>query len=109
MRKRPSRLARGSATLLLRAAPVMMRTLSVVGIVAVFLVGGGIIAHSIGALKHWSAQLAAKLSSIDGVGNALATLSGPVFDATVGLLVGGACVAIFAAGKRVLTMLPARG
>lgn len=104
LRKRSSQVAQVFATVLLRAAPILMRTLSIVGIIAVFLVGGGIIAHSVGLLKNWSAQLTAKLSSVDGVGNVLAMLGGPLFDAIVGILVGAACLALVSAGKRAVSM-----
>ncbi len=109
LRKRSSQVAQVFATVLLRAAPILMRTLSIVGIIAVFLVGGGIIAHSVGLLKNWSAQLTAKLSSVDGVGNVLAMLGGPLFDAIVGILVGAACLALVSAGKRAVSMARAPG
>ncbi|WP_455923587.1 DUF808 domain-containing protein [Pseudomonas putida] len=38
---------------ILRAAPYMMKTLSVVGTAAMFLVGGGILVHGIAPLHHW--------------------------------------------------------
>ncbi len=38
---------------LLRAVPWLMRTLSVVGTLAMFLVGGGILVHGIAPLVHW--------------------------------------------------------
>lgn len=42
---------------ILRAAPILMKTLSVLGTAAMFLVGGGILVHGIGPLHHWIEQL----------------------------------------------------
>jgi uncharacterized protein len=38
---------------ILRAAPYMMRALSIVGTIAMFLVGGGILTHGVPAIHHW--------------------------------------------------------
>jgi predicted DNA repair protein MutK len=48
--------------LLLRLAPRLMRFLSVVGTLAMFLVGGGIIAHHIPTIEHMSSDIALSAS-----------------------------------------------
>jgi predicted DNA repair protein MutK len=52
---------KGAAQLLgraiLRAAPWLMKTLSVLGTAAMFLVGGGILVHGIAPLHHWIGHL----------------------------------------------------
>lgn len=57
---RSSAIARMVGRFLLAAAPRLMRLLTVVGTVAMFLVGGGILAHGIAPLHHavvaWSAE-----------------------------------------------------
>ena len=62
-------------------APYLMRTLSIAGTAAMFLVGGGILTHGIKPLHHlleqWSAQVAGWLqpivsSLLDGVAGLLA-------------------------------------
>ena len=50
--RRPGRLAQGLGGGILRAAPWLMKTLSVAGTAAMFLVGGGILVHGIPALAH---------------------------------------------------------
>jgi hypothetical protein len=54
-----ARLGRPLGAAILLAAPWLMRLLSVAGTAAVFLVGGGILAHGIPPLHHWVDSLAA--------------------------------------------------
>ena len=63
------------------AAPWLMKTLSVVGTAAMFLVGGGILAHSIPPLHHWVADLT------QGLGG-FALLASMLVDALLGILAG---------------------
>ena len=83
------RLGRG----LLRAAPWLMRALSVVGTAAMFLVGGGILRHGLAPLDH---AVDAWASAAAGWGNGAGTLlaSGlPLLaDLLLGLLVGAAAL-----------------
>ena len=52
-----ARLMRGAGAAILKAAPLLMRFLSVAGTAAMFLVGGGILVHGIPALHHWVEEL----------------------------------------------------
>ncbi|WP_315309934.1 DUF808 domain-containing protein [Pantoea vagans] len=52
LREKPSRVAQGIGSVLLTAAPWLMKILSVVGTLAMFLVGGGIVVHGITPLHH---------------------------------------------------------
>ncbi|HEY6967481.1 MAG TPA: DUF808 domain-containing protein [Burkholderiales bacterium] len=62
--RRAHRFARTAGAIILRAAPWLMKALSVAGTAAMFLVGGGILAHGIPVLhhfaeaKHWSVSAA---------------------------------------------------
>ena len=80
--------ARGLGKGLLATAPRLMKVLSVVGTAAMFMVGGGIIAHAIEAVHHFSQGIAASLTDIPAVGPVLAFLAPIVVDALVGVLVG---------------------
>jgi len=44
---------------ILVAAPVMMKSLTVIGTVAMFMVGGGILTHGIAPVHHWIADVSA--------------------------------------------------
>ncbi len=67
---------------LLLAAPKLMKALTVIGTAAMFLVGGGIIAHGIGPLHHFIEQIAGSVGMLGGVVTLL-------LNAVVGI-VGGA-------------------
>lgn len=62
---------------ILTAAPLLMRTLSVVGTAAMFLVGGGILVHGLPAVGHGIEDLAATLGAV-----------APVITTGAGALVG---------------------
>lgn len=49
---RPSRAMRSVGQAILGAAPWLMKSLSVIGTIAMFLVGGGILVHGVGPLHH---------------------------------------------------------
>lgn len=67
---------------ILWAAPVLMRFLSIFGTAAMFLVGGGIVAHGIPALHHLEESL---LHGLTGIPHVLASM---LYVGVVGLIVG---------------------
>jgi len=77
-------LVRKVGTWLLNLTPYLMRTLSILGTAAMFLVGGSIIGHGIPTLHH----LTEPMSNI----SALLPI---LFDGVLGLVVGAICVALF--------------
>ena len=85
--------ARGLGKGLLATAPRLMKVLSVVGTAAMFMVGGGIIAHAIEAVHHFSQGIAASLTDVPAVGPVLAFLAPILVDALVGVLVGAVVLA----------------
>jgi uncharacterized protein len=100
------RLTRASSTSvnavgagILRAAPVLMRGLSLIGTAAMFMVGGSIIAHAIPFVEHATSALIGQLAPASGV---LHTLVKSLSDAVVGIVAGGIAVVAITAGKRVL-------
>jgi uncharacterized protein len=78
---------------ILVAAPWLMKTLSVVGTAAMFLVGGGILLHGIPALGHGVEVFTA---SLGWLGVVVSSLAG----AAAGLLAGGVAVLLFTLWKR---------
>jgi hypothetical protein len=88
-----ARLQRSLGGLVLGAAPWLMRFLSIAGTAAMFLVGGGILAHGIPAVHHWTEGLA--------TGGGLAGSLGPVLvNAALGVAAGGALVGLVALASR---------
>jgi len=87
---------------LLAFAPILMRTLTVVGTAAMFMVGGSIIGHGVPVLHHFSEDVSAYLQQLPAVGSTLAFISPIIVDAIIGLIVGAICVAAFELIKKVL-------
>lgn len=76
------RFKRPAGQFILGFAPYLMKTLSIVGTVAMFLVGGGILSHGIPPLQHG-------LHTLEATGGTFATLIPLIFNGAVGLLAGG--------------------
>ena len=85
--RRPGAVARGLGQALLGAAPWLMRGLSLAGTVAMFLVGGGILAHGIAPLHHAVQALAERAGAL---GAALLPL---LADGLTGLVAGALVLA----------------
>lgn len=75
LQQRDAAPARGIGRLLLVFAPLLMKLLSVVGTLAMFLVGGGIISHGVPAVHHliagWSEGQSGLLASLIANGSSL--------------------------------------
>ncbi|MCA1926155.1 MAG: DUF808 domain-containing protein, partial [Thiobacillus sp.] len=91
--QKTSRAARALGRFLLAAAPWLMKALSVLGTAAMFLVGGGILAHGVPTLHH----LAEAIAPAAGAGGLLPRL---LIDAGVGIVAGGLVLAGVTAVKR---------
>ena len=76
-------------------APKLMRTLSVVGTLAMFMVGGSIIGHGIPAIHHCSESMTELIPSV-------AFIASIVVDALVGLIVGAVCLGLMTVMKKIL-------
>lgn len=88
------RAGKAFGALILRLAPVLMKTLSVVGTAAMFMVGGSIIAHGIPAIEH------VVEAAVHGVGGGLlGTLVSTLLDALVGVVAGGIVVGVVSVPK----------
>ena len=78
---------------LLIAAPILMKTLAIVGTIAMFLVGGGILTHNIGFLHHaavWFSELAPSITTVMAI----------AADGLAGLVAGAVLAIIFTLASR---------
>jgi len=75
---------------ILVAAPYMMKSLTVIGTVAMFMVGGGILTHGLAPVHHWIADVSAPLAAVPAIGGLLSVLAPSVLDAVFGVIAGGA-------------------
>jgi len=87
-------------------APYLMRTLSIVGTAAMFMVGGSIIGHGFPALHHINESISAYLQNLPAIGSILAVISPILIDAIIGVIVGAICVTVFEVVKK---LLPKKG
>ena len=81
-------LQRWSGRRILAAAPVLMKTLSIVGTAAMFLVGGGILVHGMPWLHELVHGFAHEAEGIPAVGAILAGMTPALMNALTGVLAG---------------------
>lgn len=86
-RKRGSAV-RAAGNLLLAGAPLLMKALSVIGTVAMFMVGGGIIGHAVEPLHHLADNAAHAVAGVPVLGRVLAAVTPTLIDAVAGVVVG---------------------
>ena len=73
---------------LLSFAPLLMKSLSVIGTAAVFLVGGGILVHAIPLLHHFVENAAAGVDILPSINSILSSLSAALLNAIIGIIAG---------------------
>ncbi|WP_296942534.1 DUF808 domain-containing protein [uncultured Massilia sp.] len=86
--RRAGAFAQAVGRLLLAAAPRLMKTLSVVGTAAMFMVGGGIIGHAVEPLHHLAEGAAHAVAGVPAIGGLLAAIAPTAVDAVAGVLIG---------------------
>jgi predicted DNA repair protein MutK len=95
---RMSRMANAAAAAsgrgILRAAPWLMKTLTVAGTAAMFLVGGGILTHGVHVVAEWIKAAAIDAATIPGAGVVLGALTPMLANAVAGVVAGGIAVLI---------------
>ena len=87
---------------LLVIAPRLMKTLSVVGTAAMFMVGGSILSHGVPLLHHGIADASAALATVPALGGVLSAAAPTLLDAVVGVVAGGLVLLGVSAAKRLL-------
>lgn len=87
---------------LLLAAPIFMRSLSVIGTVAMFMVGGGILTHGIPVAHEGIAHLAQEMGRLTGLGAMLEATGSALLDALAGVIAGAVVVAAELSARRIL-------
>ncbi|MFT6805209.1 MAG: putative DNA repair protein MutK [Glaciecola sp.] len=85
---------------LLRFAPILMKTLTIVGTAAMFLVGGGIIAHGVPFLHHFVEHSVDVISVLPTFGSIAGSLTGIALNGAIGILSGLLVVLVFSTVKK---------
>jgi predicted DNA repair protein MutK len=83
-----SATARAVGGMLLAAAPRLMKALSVIGTIAMFMVGGGILGHALPPLHHFAEGVAGSVGALPGIGRVLAALTPSVVYLFAGVVTG---------------------
>ncbi len=73
---------------LLGVAPKMMKSLSVIGTAAMFLVGGGILTHGLSGAHDFIHHIARGTGTVPGVGSVIAALTPTLANALAGIVAG---------------------
>ena len=93
MSQKPGQWVRDIGNGLLRTAPYMMKSLSVIGTAAMFMVGGGILTHGVPAVHHWIESVS---QSIGGISWLVPTL----LNAVAGIIAGAVVLALVSVASK---------
>lgn len=86
-------------------APWLMKALAIVGTVAMFMVGGGILVHGFHLLDEWIQLLTSTVAAIPALGSALAVVTPTLASIMVGVVAGAAVLAVMGAVQRLRTAI----
>jgi predicted DNA repair protein MutK len=96
------RLLRAAGRGVVAFAPWLMKLLSVLGTAAMFLVGGGILAHGIPGLEHWIKSVAKLRMDYAGMELVLAAMTPILANLVVGLVAGALAVMLVTLARKVM-------
>ncbi|MFC6338926.1 DUF808 family protein [Pseudomonas sp. CCM 7891] len=85
--QKPGQVARSIGGGILRTAPYMMKSLSVIGTAAMFMVGGGILTHGVPKVHHW-------IETVSQSTGGLAWLMPTLLNAVAGIIAGAVVLAL---------------
>ena len=85
--QKPGQVARSIGGAILSAAPYMMKSLSVIGTAAMFMVGGGILTHGVPVVHHW-------VETVSQSTGAFAWLMPTLLNAVAGIIAGAVVLAV---------------
>lgn len=86
---------------ILRSAPYLMKSLSVLGTAAMFMVGGSILTHGLHPVDEAIHQAAHAAGAVGGVGHVLEAITPTVLSALFGIVAGAVVLAVVTLGAKV--------
>ncbi len=103
-----NRIRRLAGAAIVRASPWLMKTLSIVGTAAMFLVGGGILAHGIPGVESWLRRLLDPIDDAPVFGDIVQVLGPMLLNAAIGIAAGAiVLVAVGAVQRMIAAFRPA--
>lgn len=93
---------------IVRSAPYLMKTLSIAGTAAMFLVGGGILTHGFPGLNDWIHGFVVRAGTLPVVGGLLEAVGSMLFNALAGILAGAVVLAAVALVQRTMRAFRSR-
>jgi predicted DNA repair protein MutK len=91
--------------MLVSAAPYLMKILTVVGTIAMFMVGGGILTHGIHVVFEWIEHAQVVVEQLSVVGGFLGMLTPSLLNALFGVIAGGLAVLLM---NGVMKLMPSK-
>lgn len=88
-------------------APWLMKALAIVGTVAMFMVGGGILVHGFHVLDEWIVVLTNFVASTPGLGSFLGAVTPTLAAMLVGVVAGAVVLAVVSVAQRLFPALKA--
>ncbi|MDR2925104.1 MAG: DUF808 domain-containing protein [Azoarcus sp.] len=101
-------LLRRTGRFLLQAAPMLMKTLSIVGTIAMFMVGGGILMHNIAPMHHFVESLQSWAAPVPAIGGLLGGILSLLAEILLGVAAGALALFGAAGGKALVGRLKKR-
>ena len=90
-------------------APYLMKGLTIVGTAAMFLVGGGILAHGIPEIPGLFELILQPISELASIGSVLTILASMLLNGVLGIIVGGLLIpVVFGASWLVSVLRPSK-
>ncbi|WP_137220952.1 DUF808 domain-containing protein [Shewanella sp. MEBiC00475] len=104
-KRKPSGIGHKIGLGLISAAPYLMKILTFVGTIAMFMVGGGILTHGIHLVFEWIEHAQTVANQINVVGGFLGMLTPSVLNALFGVVAGGLAVLVM---NGVMKLIPSK-
>lgn len=82
-------------------APKLMKTLAIVGTIAMFLVGGGIISHTVPFFHHFSEASAVYVEHLPTIGSIIGSLTPTLMNCVIGFIAGLIVLCMVTVGQKI--------
>ena len=98
--QKPESFYKRTGNYILQVAPYLMKTLSIVGTAAMFLVGGGIIAHGVPVIHHWIEDRTEQINVIPAFDKLFDSLLSMGLNGLFGIIAGIAALMLVTVGQK---------